>query len=234
MTEEIPEANILQTNNEDIVVGFNTGRLIQNQYAIAIGSYAGDIPRINSLKYVVKFRTPINLIDLYGRICSKTKNKAIVELLYNFVMNNGDVCDSFTIFSRNYNTLWYYEPPLKSDAIFNTGNEIAEFSIRLGNSELVADWVNKKEGNWFSTWLNKMNSRPIPLLDDIMEIIRNFANEYIDEDKIKVVMSPAAVATMLASNDDTEDDNILDQLETYAAKCDADVAPILSYGWIIE
>lgn len=233
-------------NNNVVAIGHG-----QENFAIAIGMHAGRtgqwynsyiMSQIKKLRYVVQFRKPVNVIDLYGRICSATKNRDLLVILHHLwigfdscityadkeTAGDDNMADRLIFASIGING-WYDN--INQTKMYDIAGEFEELEKEIGAADKVA------------VCLERLNGRKIPLLDAVMDVVRAFAAEYIDESAVKNAMSPEAVAAALAaaaavesesSEDGDSDDDMLDRLEAFAAKCDNDVSPIVSCGWIIE
>jgi hypothetical protein len=237
-----------------VAIGYQAGAIHQGTQSIAIGYQAGlgigmtgnwhngatiSAQQVKKLRYVVKFQKPVNVIDLYGRICSATKNRKVVELLHKlwfdeyaakitYVGNRDDAMADTLIFANIcfINTIWGFDYRQHAE-LFDIVTEV---------DELMND--ADKDCEVIDAHLLHINERKIGLLDTIMGAVRAFADEQIDEGAVKEAMAPAAVAAMLATSEsesDTDDsDDMLDRLEAFAAECDKKLSPIVSCGWVIE
>lgn len=236
---DIMEAGTIGQGTQSIAIGYQAGEYPTIQIGTtveAINSGLYRIPISKKLQYIVKFRKPINVIDLFGCICSATKRRDVLMLLNNlWFQNNGfdttinyidaertmaDTLIFTNIYITNAGYVWVDN---NHTELFDIVQEVAELKRDIAKDDLVAAHL----------W--RINVRKIGLLDTIMEAVRTFAGEYIDEDTAKEAMAPANVAAMLAAASDSDSDtDMLDKLEAFAAECDHKLSPIVSCEWVLQ
>jgi len=183
-----------------------------------------------TIKYVMRFKHPVNSMEIFGYISSVIKERWVIQGLYEKCVQLGRDSQSNKI-----SDIILFE--LKQRSHYSADELIDVLKMlsieRTQYDELFKN-LHRPDHEYVVEFIKRLNSMKFPLLEKAADVINANIYQHMNEDIAKEAMSPAAVAALLNNTDDTDDDDMLNRLEAFAAEVDQKLSPVINCEWIIN